>query len=199
MICAVILAAGQSSRLGQPKQLIAFRGQTLIARAVHSALNSHADQVVVVTGADSNAIEEEISDLSVTTVYNAGWQTGKASSIHTGINATIELDNNVEAILFMTCDQPRVTTDLLNQIVDRYRSGDNNPVACQYAGTIGIPALIPRRLFPKLMILQGDSGAREVLLAHAEEVRTIPFENCVLDIDTEEDLQKLFSDNENMT
>ena len=191
MITAVILAAGESSRLGRPKQLIEYRGGTLLARAIETALESKCDNVMIVIGAHGDIVRREAQRFKVKVVENAEWPEGKASSIRAAINAVSKQSETASGILFLACDQPGVTIDLLNELIDRFRSSLEASVACAYADTIGIPAIIPRRLFPQLKILRGDNGAQSVLQAVRDQVVTVEFAQGHIDIDTEEDVKQL--------
>jgi molybdenum cofactor cytidylyltransferase len=187
MIAAIILAAGESSRLGQPKQNLIFNGRTLLQKAVDSAQRSNCDPVIVVLGANFNQIKP-IS--GVTTLYNKDWEEGMASSIRTGIN---EINKNVsiDKVIILLCDQPFVSTELLNSLTDKQIETGKPIVACVYNGTKGVPVLFARTLFAELLLLQGQEGAKKILKAHANETVTVPFEQGSIDIDTLDDYEKL--------
>jgi len=187
-ISLILLAAGGSSRLGQPKQLLKIGSTSLIRKLAGEALASRANEVIVVLGAEAQAMRAELKDLKLTIVDNNDWAGGLSTSIMAGLRA---VSNQCEGALFMSCDQPYVTRDLLNQIIERFQSKGALVVACVYAQTVGIPALFSRSLFPKLMRLKGDSGAKSVILNQKEKLETVLFPRGVIDIDTPDDLEDL--------
>jgi molybdenum cofactor cytidylyltransferase len=174
-IAAVILAAGDSTRLGQPKQLIEIAGETLVGRAVRIAREAGCSPVVVVLGAEAQRIRMRCSLGDARTVVNPDWPEGMASSVRAGVAAAASVD----AVVLMTCDQPAVTAQHLRDLAD---SGE--VTASAYAGRRGVPAYFPRSSFPALEQLTGDSGARDLL----KGARTIELPGGDLDIDTAEDL-----------
>jgi molybdenum cofactor cytidylyltransferase len=190
MVTAVILAAGESARLGRPKQLVEYGSKTLIAHAIGTAQLSSCDEIIVVVGAHADLIRREIESYPVKIVENPNWNEGKASSIRAAVNAVSHQPEVSSGILFLTCDQPGVPWELLNELVDHFRLSYEAPVACAYAATIGIPAVIPRRLFQQLLRLRDDHGAQMILKTVCEEVITVPFMTGSFDIDSEEDLRQ---------
>lgn len=173
----VILAAGASSRLGQPKQLLQFRGRTLLQHAIGTAGAAHCGPVFVVVGA-----VREIAT-SATVVENPAWAEGMASSIRAGISA---LPSAISGAVLMTCDQPLVTAELLKTLC-----GAGPLAAAEYNHTIGVPAFFSRDYFPELLALQGGEGAKRILLAHETAVARIPFPDAAIDIDTVADAERL--------
>ena len=194
MITAIILAAGESARLGTPKQMLLYRGKTLIAHAIEAAQSSSCDETIVVVGAYADVIKKEIERYPVRIVDNPNWKEGKASSIRAAVNAVSQQPEVCSGILFLTCDQPCVPWELLNELVDHFRWSHESPVACAYADTIGIPAVIPRRLFGKLLELRGDQGAQPILRALPGGVHTVAFAQGSFDVDYPEDLEKLHAE-----
>lgn len=182
-IAAVVLAAGSSSRLGQPKQLLEFNGEPLLHRAARAALEAGCAPVLVVLGAKAAFCRPAIADLPVQIVDNKEWKSGLASSVRCGIAA---LPDTASAAILLTCDQPHVSADLLRQLIAASRDGENM-AASQYAGTIGIPALFPRRSFPELLALTGGNGAKSLLRKGADAVGCVPFPEGRIDIDTPAD------------
>ncbi len=194
MIAAVILAAGESARLGTPKQLVVYRGKTLIANAVETALASECDEAIVVVGARADLVRKEIERYPVRIVDNPNWKEGKSSSIRAAVKSVTEHSEIPSAILFMTCDQPYLPVDVLNELVERFLAEGGTPVATSYADTVGIPAVIPRRLFGKLMELKDDQGAQAMLQALPGGVLTVACAQGSFDIDYLKDVEKLHAD-----
>jgi molybdenum cofactor cytidylyltransferase len=187
MTALIILAAGESSRLGKPKQNLVFEGQTLLQRAVESGKGSGCETIIVVLGANSDKITPVPG---TTTLYNADWKEGMASSIRAAI-AEINNDASIDKAIIMLCDQPFVNAALLNTLINKQIETSKPIVACAYGGTTGVPVLFARSLFGELLKLQGREGAKKILKDHANDVVTIVFEKGGIDIDTPEDYEKL--------
>jgi molybdenum cofactor cytidylyltransferase len=180
----VILAAGESKRLGQPKQLLPFRGKTLIRCAIDAALSSICRPVVVVIGANGDQIRRELpGDIRV--VENPDWGEGMSSSIRRGVEA---IESEVDAIILMLADQPLVTGEILDQFVEK---ADVGLVAAEYSGAIGVPALFARPYFDALLWTRGEKGAKSILVANERHVARIQCPEAALDIDTATDVQRL--------
>ena len=190
-IGVILLAAGSSSRLGRPKQLLSYDGQTLLQHTVQVASASNAHPVVVVLGANAEMIRDHIKDLDVVLVDNPDWQEGMASSIRSGINSFTEFAPDTEGIILMVCDQPHVTSSLLNEIITAHKRTGKPIVASSYEATFGPPVFFHRSLFDELLQLKGDIGARSIVRQHTDEVEVTPFPEGVFDIDTEADFKKL--------
>lgn len=168
--------------MGGPKALLILEGETLLRRAARTALAAGCASVVAVVGPWDPGLE----DLAVETVVNPDAGEGVASSIRKGIGA---LSPEVMAALIMTVDQPAVDAALLRDLMALFRSSDDRPAACLYAETPGIPAVFPRRLFPHLRALEGDRGAKPILLH--EGAATLPFPEGAFDLDRPEDCERL--------
>lgn len=191
----VVLAAGGSTRLGTPKQLLTYQGRTLLRRAVETALEAAAGPVAVVLGAEAARMRAELAGLDVRVAENPDWAEGLSTSLHSGLaalDAPAAAGSAVDAALFTTCDQPLVTSALLREIIGAYDVSHPAIVVCEYAGTVGVPALFSRALFPELLALRGDAGAKRVIARHLPAVARVPFPDAVLDIDTAADVLRQF-------
>jgi len=186
----VILAAGASRRLGQAKQLIDHDGQTLLAKTAEAALSTGMQPVIVVLGAHAEAVRHCVDWEDLTIVVNPDWKEGMASSLRTGLHHLLRTEPQTEAAILMVCDQPYVSPDILTQLLQRQAATGLPAAACTYVGRMGTPALFHRSLFPELLQLEGDTGARKWLAQHPESVATLPFGKGDLDIDTPEDLDR---------
>ncbi len=186
-IAAVVLAAGASTRLGQPKQLVRFHGEQLVDRAIRIAHEAGATSIFVVLGADHERILEAITPVSYDTriLINKGWQHGMATSIALGVTAAERID--ADDVLVLSCDQVTVTPEHLRQLI--LTSKRERVVASLYHSRGGIPALFPEFAFHALQELAGDQGAREVL--QSDSVLTVALPGGEFDVDTPEDLERL--------
>lgn len=187
---ALILAAGASSRMGTPKQLLRFGEESLLRHTIRAAIDAHCSPVFVVLGANGDVVERELSGLEVVAVHNAKWESGLASSIRAGIEAIA--DENVAAVVILVSDQPHVTPQVISQIVHAHEAGCSI-VASTYGGSYGVPALFTRAVFPELAQLQGALGAKQVIATHVSEVRFVAFEGGEIDIDTPGDYAQLLA------
>lgn len=187
----IILAAGASTRLGQPKQLLTYQGKSLIRHIAEMAVDSRCQPVVVVLGACAESIASHLENLDIHIVYNQEWSTGMASSIKCGINAVQAIAPEIEASVLMLCDQPFVSANLINQLVTEYETTNSMIVASEYANILGVPALFHKELFSELTLLQGDVGAKKTIRKHEPNCSSIPFSEGVIDIDTLEDYEQL--------
>lgn len=191
-IPAVILAGGASRRLGQPKQLVIFKGATLLNRAIFAACDAGASPVLVVLGAHFEEIVVTLPLDEVMLVHNDRWETGMASSIHAGMRALQAAAPDAEAVLLLTCDQPRLTAAHLRKLMEASgKSGAVCMAASKYAGTRGTPAVMPRYAFAELEALRGDKGARSILMNPSHAVVEIGFLGGEFDVDEPEDLKRL--------
>jgi molybdenum cofactor cytidylyltransferase len=188
----IILAAGSSQRLGQPKQLLSYLGKPLIQHLVEVTINSHCQPIVLVLGAYQDLIKPYLIDFKIHITFNQQWTEGIATSIQCGIKQIQTIESNLDGVILMLCDQPFVTTDLLNQLVRKYRRNKALIVASEYANILGVPALFDQSLFPELFKLQGDKGAKKLIHHDHPQVLSIPFVKGSIDLDTVEDVQRLF-------
>jgi len=186
---AIILAAGASRRLGQPKQLVQVGSETLLARTIRVAREAGANPVFVVLGANGSLLVEQVDLSQVTTVTNHDWEQGIASSIQAGIMALLQVEAGATAAMLLVCDQARLTSEHLNALVEAYeQAGEVRIVASRYAGIAGIPAIFPASQFASLAALQGDEGARHLLRETKFPMAMIDFEGGEMDIDSPGDL-----------
>jgi CTP:molybdopterin cytidylyltransferase MocA len=191
-VAAIVLAAGASRRLGQPKQLLMLDGETLLARSVRLANEAGAAPVLVVLGANSELIGSAIPAGSATVVMNENWEQGIASSIHAGLKALDPAESDVGGVLILACDQPRLSAEHLRELIQSLAGQrETSIVASAYAGVHGIPAVFPREAFPHLLALSGDKGARALLMQPPCPLIALAFEGGEVDIDRPDDLEQL--------
>ncbi len=190
-IPVILLAAGGSTRSKKPKQLLVYNGRPLLRHAAEVALGSRCRPVHVILGARSRRLSRQLTGLPVVVTVNDDWKEGIGSSIRAGLRAALETDKNLEGVLFITVDQPLVTSEILDRLVEVYRETHPPIAVCSYEDTLGIPALFARSLFSSLEGLKGDQGAKQIILHYQERVVVIDCQAAGFDIDSEEDLQRL--------
>jgi molybdenum cofactor cytidylyltransferase len=177
--------------MGRPKQLLPFRGKSLLAHAVDVALGSAGEPVILVLGSGAPLLEKEIDDRKIHIEENKEWREGMASSLRCGVRVLTRMSPSAEGVIIMVCDQPFVSPGLLNELI-RHQWHTGKPiVASSYDGIAGAPAFFHRSLFPELLQLTGDAGARKIIQQRRDDVATISFQEGKIDIDTEEDYNAL--------
>lgn len=187
----VVLAAGSSSRMKKPKQLLEFAGATLLRRAASAAVESSCKPVVVVLGANFEKTKAEIEDLPVEICFNENWLSGLSSSIKTGIENLLEIAPNVSAAAFTLADQPFITSRQINRLTEKFYQSKSLIVAAEYDGTIGVPAVFAREIFDDFFELSGDKGAKAIMEKRSEMLKTIDLPEAAFDIDTPRDFINL--------
>ena len=191
MIAGIVLAAGGSTRMGRPKMLLPFGGGTVLSATVAALLQSRLDRVVVVLGAESERVRREAGlaeDPRLRVVVNASWDEGMGSSLRRGV----EEAPDAESVLIALGDQPGMTAERVNAVLDAFRPGVR--LVVPVSGAVPAhPVLFARALFPELRSLTGDAGAREVVRRHWEEAVRFAAEPLA-DVDTEEDYRRVLKD-----
>lgn len=186
----LLLAAGASSRMGQPKMFLTYKGSSLLQHAVQAA-TTVSPHCFVVAGALAWEIAIELRDDPVRVIHHTGWEQGIGSSIATGVTSILNSKLKPTNIIITVCDQPFIDSTLLQQLIDQKTQGGKSIVACAYQDTMGTPVLFDQAYFPALQALTGQQGAKKILQEHADAVDTIPFPNGAFDIDTPEDYARL--------
>lgn len=183
VIGAAILAAGASRRLGEPKQLVAWRGTTLLAATAREVCRASIAQVAVVLGAHREAITPTLRGVPVVTLDNPHWRQGMASSLR--VAAEWAMHERFAALAVCVCDQLYLTASHLDALLAR-QARIGRPVASRYHGRLGVPAVFGAGCFARLTQLAGDSGAQRVLVALRAD--SIDWPDGELDLDTAADL-----------
>ena len=187
----IILAAGASTRMGTPKQLLLYQGCSFIRHITECAIASVCQPIAIVLGANAERIKPEISQFSVQIVENQQWAEGMSASIRVGLEALLAINQNLEAVVIALCDQPFVSSQTLNQLVEAYHFTGKLIIASEYSGTLGVPALFNHTLFSELMSLKNTEGAKQLIKKHSHEVFSTPFPDGAIDIDTPKDYEQL--------
>jgi molybdenum cofactor cytidylyltransferase len=187
----IILAAGGSERMGEPKQLLPFHDTTLLRHAVETAKAVPDAPVVVVLGAHLDALREHLAGTGVIIAENPDWRTGMGRSIVAGLSAMMATHPDVSSVIFMLCDQPLLSAETLDALIAGHRESGRALVASEYRGALGVPALFARSMFPELLTLAGTSGAQPMIEANRNQALAVPFPDGALDIDTPADYAQL--------
>jgi molybdenum cofactor cytidylyltransferase len=191
MISAILLAAGESKRMGRPKQLLEWQGKTILQHVLESLINSDADEIILVLGHEADLIRKSLSALPIKIVINPDYNRGMASSLRQGL---LTIDPRSEAFLVLLADQPGIGQDIINTLIREFEQA--NPkrgiVRPVYHGRRGHPVLISVQYLQEALQLQGDVGARQILMNHPEDILDIGVDKDVIlkDIDTPEEYRK---------
>jgi len=187
----LLLAAGSSSRLGRPKQLLDYKGNALLSHSLKVALSSGVQTVLVVLGAYAHQLKTDIDFEGAEVLVNTEWKEGMASSIRYAIKILMNKHPGVEGAIVMVCDQPKVTKEVLQNLINAHETSRKPIIASGYADTFGPPAFFHSSYFEALMQLKDDVGARSVIRDHPDAVEIVPFPEGNFDIDTEVDYERL--------
>lgn len=174
---------------GEPKQLLTYKGQTLIRRVTESALALQCGPVVVVLGANRERIVPELAELPVTIIDNPAWPTGQASSLKTGLAALYLTHKDIDAVLVLHTDQPLVSLGLLLHMLEVRTDERKGIVACRYDTQLSVPALFDRDYINNLLTLEGDKGVKWVIGKHRVDCAEVPFEAGAIDLDSKRDVE----------
>ena len=190
-VAGILLAAGGSTRLGSPKQLLVYEGRSLLRRAAETLLATGCRPVVVVLGAAAARLAPELAGLDVSTVINTGWERGMGSSLRLGL-AALSPGPEIDAVLLSLCDQPFIGPAVLRRLLAAQPVTPGCAIAAaEYGGTLGVPVVFGREHFAELAALPDDAGAKPVLQRHAAHVAAVPMPEAATDIDTVEQYERL--------
>ncbi len=195
-IAVLIPAAGASSRMGTPKQLLKWGATTLLGHTIETALQLKAQETVVVLGAHFRKIKEGIAAYECVILEHVNWESGLGSSIAFGMKHLLQTDLKVDGVLILLGDQPLIDAPYLQSMVKAFTPGEQQIVATAY-GTqkCGVPALFDTLYFDELSVLSEDQGAKAIIERHTTSVLTLPAPPNSLDIDTPEDYERLYNAN----
>jgi molybdenum cofactor cytidylyltransferase len=185
----VLLAAGASTRMGQPKQLLPIGAKPLLRRVAEIALTAPVSPVVVVLGANAAQIAPSLDGLAVHVVVNEAWRDGLASSLRTGITALVNLAPKIDGAVIALGDQPDFSAAQVAKLIAAKQRSGRSIVASQYRSNLMPPALFAAAHFTELMALRGDAGAKALFQSHADQVTVVPMDT-LHDLDTPEDYEK---------
>ena len=192
VVGVIILAAGASSRMGQPKQTLFYEGKTLLARIIETALEANCGPVVVVTGANAEITTPLAAAHPVEIAFNPNWAEGMNTSIRVGLEFAQDFAPNLDGIIVTTCDQPFVSAALFRKLIQVYAETGKSIIASEYAGVRGVPALFDKALFSELSVLPVGSGAgRLIACQDSAQVAAVPFAEGAIDMDTPDDFAQI--------
>ncbi|MUP40958.1 nucleotidyltransferase family protein [Gramella aestuarii] len=190
-IGVVILAAGSSSRLGYPKQLVEFEGKPMLQHIIDVAGSFEFETEVLVLGAGAEEIKEKIEPGKFEILLNENWQEGMASSIRTGLERSLEKEKDLEHLLILLSDQPFVSEERIEALIKEQLDGNSEATFSEYDGDVGVPAIFSSSVFPYLKELKGDHGAKKLVYDKKIQFRTVKFEKGNFDVDTKDDVELL--------
>ena len=189
----IILAAGNSSRLGEPKQLLRYKNKTLLENTIAAASALPNSVIIVVTGANHELIQKELYTKSVIICYNPDWENGMSTSINAGLKKLLTLHPDIQKCIFTVCDQPYLSGAVFEDLLKEYFKTKKGIIASSYSQTLGTPVLFDKKYFDALLELKGQEGAKKIITQFAEDTTSVLFENGAVDIDTVEDYNNLIN------
>ena len=196
MTSAVVLAAGESKRMGQTKQLLDWEGRTILQQVLENLSRSRVDEVILVLGHEADRIMEKVDTRKVKVVINRNYKEGMITSIQQGL---INLNDKVEAFFIVLADQPGVGPEVYDRLISEFRrvSPPKSIVLATFRGRRGHPALFSSKYKKETLRIKGDVGFRQVLQEHPEEILTVEMDtdSILQDIDTPEDYRNQLQTN----
>lgn len=187
----VILAAGSSSRLGYPKQLVEFKGRPMLQNIIDVADSFEFETEVLVLGAAAEEIKDKMELGKFEILFNENWQEGMASSIRAGLERSLEKEKDLEHLLILLSDQPFISKERIEALIKEQLTGNIEATFSKYDGDVGVPAIFSKKVFSDLKNLQGDQGAKKLIYNENFKYRTLNFEKGNFDVDTKEDVEFL--------
>lgn len=188
----ILLAAGGSSRMGSPKQLLLFEGKTLLEKIIETSLNVfEKENIILVLGSEHEKIESSIQDKNIEICINTNWKSGMASSISLGLKTLLSKFPEMQKCFISVCDQPYLNIEIFVEMINIFETSKKEIVVAKYAETLGVPALFSKKYFEELIQLQGEQGAKKIILKNSDDVAVFEFEKGAIDIDTPSDYDNL--------
>ena len=187
----ILLAAGASRRLGSPKQLLPFQNKPLLQHIMQQTRDLPWEAKILVLGAGAERMLSALEIGDFEPALNPDWETGMASSVRTGVERALARRPDLENLLFLVCDQPFVSADLIREMRQLHARSGKKITACRYGEIVGVPAIFSQTLFPELLLLHGDRGAGLLIKRYPDERAEVSFELGAADIDTPADYDRL--------
>ncbi|HLO43180.1 MAG TPA: nucleotidyltransferase family protein [Leadbetterella sp.] len=187
-IGVVILAAGESKRMGVPKQILPIFGIPMLKYLVDEVLDTQAHPVTVVVGANKTKIVPMLENIPIGIIDNPDWQKGMGSSIKMGLVGSYLVTKGFDGLIFMTSDMPFVNAAIINKLIETAREfPDKTIIASKYSGTLGVPVLYKKERFEDILDMKPEHGAKQFFNKYPEEIVTVDFDLGAVDLDTKED------------
>lgn len=187
----MLLAAGASTRLGRAKQLLFYKDKTLLQHTIDVSQQAEFNQQVLVLGANAETIKNQTRTVAMAVTINEAWKGGLSTSIKSGLAKLLAINPDCENVMFLLCDQPFLNTNVLETLMAAHREEGNRITVSSYDDQWGVPMIFPASFFSELKRLDGDAGAKKIVMQHMEQAQFVSFPKGNFDIDTEEDYQKL--------
>jgi molybdenum cofactor cytidylyltransferase len=188
MISAIVLAAGESRRMGKTKQLLPWQGETVLGHLLDTLQSSSVDEVILVLGHEAEHILEKVAIREIKVVFNPDYQKGMSTSLRRGLLA---MNKAAEGFLVVLADQPGITPEIIDRLIESFRrvQPGKNIVAPSFRGRRGHPVLFGRKYREEFGGLTGEVGGREILAQHPEDILALEVDTdaVLLDLDTPED------------
>lgn len=191
-IAILILAAGESKRMNGIKQLLPWKNTTLLGNAIEQAIQSKTNAVYVVLGANADRIAPTIAQYQVQTIENINWKNGLGNSIAAGVHYIKENQSDYDAILITLADQPLLTADYYNLLIDNFVQNKAKIIASETNNSPCVPAIFDAVYFEKLSQLNQDQGAKEILLAAQNDLYVVRADTNLIDVDSQSDYEKIY-------
>lgn len=190
---AIILAAGSSSRMGQPKQLLKVNDETLLIRTIKTVAAAGLSniEITVVLGSNYEQHRDIVSPLKINIQHNIDWANGMGSSLKYGLKSIVA--QKLAGVLILVCDQPLLTSEHIQKLIQQFHVSPQSIVASHYNNTDGVPAIFPSTLFEQLLRIGDDQGAKKVLQQNRQNLISVDFPDGAIDLDTPEDYDKLIN------
>jgi molybdenum cofactor cytidylyltransferase len=190
MIAAIILAAGESKRMGRVKQLLPFRGGTILGQITENLLQSQAAEIVVVLGYQAEKIAPQIARERVKIVVNPDFKQGMSSSIKCGLS---HISEAADGVMIVLGDQPLIEKETIDLLIEKHRQSDRGITLPVYKGIRGHPVIFKMKYKDELLRLTGDIGGKQIVERHPSDVLEVEVdsESVIISIDVESDYQSL--------
>lgn len=192
-VAIIILGAGSSSRLGSSKQLLILDGESLLSKSIKASLASNATKVIVVLGANHALHYKEIKDFPIDITVNEHWSKGMGNSLKKGLIHLLQSNNTYQGAVILVCDQPMLTANHINILIDDYNKTKKPIIASWYGESPGVPVFFHKQYFEKLLMLDDMHGAKKIIEKNMQDVLSVDFPEGEVDIDTREDYEKLLN------
>ena len=193
-VAIIILAAGNSSRMGKPKQFLEIGGRSLLKHAVNAAVEAALGPVIVVTGAADEQVRIHLAGAPVTIIRNRDWEEGMGSSIRIGVKAAIDSASAINGVLLMVADQPTADAGVLKKLWLTWVASGQPVAAAVYEGEAGSPAIFDASMLPELLELKGETGAKKLMRSRPGQLAKLEFPEGIRDIDTPEDYERFLEE-----